>query len=264
MRGTRRNAFTLIELLVVIAVITLLAAILFPVFAQAREKARQANCLNNLRQIATGMLLYTNDHDGLLPLSVAHEGDGPVTFPMTWMGHLQSYLPGVAVLIDRSSRHTNLDWRVSNDLLANYGYPPSRRAYGLQGEMTWAPPFGTAMWEGLGGFAGSPIGHYRQEAPSCSLAQVARPAETVLVCDHLVFDWGMSAGKLYFPAPRHLREPDLKLADGSTIPEGLLNAAFVDGHVKAMRHEQFWTIRPDYSRLGGPSGDVFTHFWPYE
>src|SRR5688500_9138179 len=59
----RRTGFTLIELLVVIAVIVLLAAILFPVFAQARAKARQATCLSNIKQIGTAALLYAQDYD---------------------------------------------------------------------------------------------------------------------------------------------------------------------------------------------------------
>jgi prepilin-type N-terminal cleavage/methylation domain-containing protein/prepilin-type processing-associated H-X9-DG protein len=62
-----RRGFTLIELLVVIAIIAILAAILFPVFAKAREKARQSSCLNNQRQIAVGILMYAQDHDELLP-----------------------------------------------------------------------------------------------------------------------------------------------------------------------------------------------------
>ena len=68
--GFRRgcgSGFTLIELLVVIAIIALLAAILFPVFAQAREKARQTACLSNLRQIGLGFAMYVQDYDELLP-----------------------------------------------------------------------------------------------------------------------------------------------------------------------------------------------------
>ncbi len=63
----RRQGFTLIELLVVIAIIAILAAILFPVFAKAREKARQSSCLNNQRQIAVAILMYAQDHDEVLP-----------------------------------------------------------------------------------------------------------------------------------------------------------------------------------------------------
>jgi prepilin-type N-terminal cleavage/methylation domain-containing protein len=61
-----RRGFTLIELLVVIAIIAILAAILFPVFAQARAKARQASCLSNLKQVGTGSAMYTQDYDELV------------------------------------------------------------------------------------------------------------------------------------------------------------------------------------------------------
>ncbi|MBD3292223.1 MAG: DUF1559 domain-containing protein [Armatimonadia bacterium] len=61
-----RKGFTLIELLVVIAIIAILAAILFPVFARAREKARQASCLSNMKQIVTGSLMYVQDYDEFL------------------------------------------------------------------------------------------------------------------------------------------------------------------------------------------------------
>src|SRR4051812_40905338 len=62
----RKRAFTLIELLVVIAIIAILAAILFPVFARAREAARKTACLSNLKQIGTAVLMYAQDYDETL------------------------------------------------------------------------------------------------------------------------------------------------------------------------------------------------------
>ena len=75
MRFTRtRSAFTLIELLVVIAIIAILAAILFPVFAQAREKARQASCLSNLKQMGLAWMQYTQDYDETGPYVLKSNG----------------------------------------------------------------------------------------------------------------------------------------------------------------------------------------------
>ncbi len=78
MEWQRARGFTLIELLVVIAIIAILAAILFPVFAKAREKARQTNCLSNYKQIATGVLAYAQDYDEKL---VGYSTQGP---PGVW------------------------------------------------------------------------------------------------------------------------------------------------------------------------------------
>src|SRR5437588_9503485 len=69
MGRTRARAFTLIELLVVIAIIAILAAILFPVFAQVREKARGAACLSNLKQVGQAWMMYTQDYDERFPTS---------------------------------------------------------------------------------------------------------------------------------------------------------------------------------------------------
>jgi prepilin-type N-terminal cleavage/methylation domain-containing protein/prepilin-type processing-associated H-X9-DG protein len=66
---SRRHGFTLIELLVVIAIIAILAAILFPVFARAREKARQSSCLSNNKQLGLACLMYVQDYDEAFPAS---------------------------------------------------------------------------------------------------------------------------------------------------------------------------------------------------
>jgi prepilin-type N-terminal cleavage/methylation domain-containing protein/prepilin-type processing-associated H-X9-DG protein len=79
-----KRGFTLIELLVVIAIIAILAAILFPVFAKAREKARQASCLSNVRQLATAFMSYIQDYDEMLP-----------TYWWNWQNGAANPTPGV-------------------------------------------------------------------------------------------------------------------------------------------------------------------------
>jgi prepilin-type N-terminal cleavage/methylation domain-containing protein/prepilin-type processing-associated H-X9-DG protein len=78
MRPHRRPGFTLIELLVVIAIIAILAAILFPVFAQARDAARQSTCLNHMKQLGTALMMYAQDHDETLPSWPFHAKPGGV------------------------------------------------------------------------------------------------------------------------------------------------------------------------------------------
>src|ERR1700735_1800324 len=72
--NTNRKGFTLIELLVVIAIIAILAAILFPVFAKAREKARQTSCLSNEKQLGLGLIQYSQDNDEFMVM--AWDGNG--------------------------------------------------------------------------------------------------------------------------------------------------------------------------------------------
>jgi len=81
-----RRGFTLIELLVVIAIIAILAAILFPVFARAREKARQSSCLSNVKQICVAILSYAQDWDERLPMCRWHDGT-------TWRGFREEVMP---------------------------------------------------------------------------------------------------------------------------------------------------------------------------
>src|SRR5437879_6461586 len=85
----KRRAFTLIELLVVIAIIAILAAILFPVFAQAREKARGAACLSNGKQMGIGLMMYAQDYDERLP-RVWTPNAGPNNGARDWKDDIQS------------------------------------------------------------------------------------------------------------------------------------------------------------------------------
>jgi prepilin-type N-terminal cleavage/methylation domain-containing protein/prepilin-type processing-associated H-X9-DG protein len=114
MKHRARPAFTLIELLVVIAIIAILAAILFPVFAQAREKARASTCLSNCKQIGTSLRMYLDDYEGSYPFSwfaTPQYGFDVALYPylkntqifscpsnpqlvQTWKGYLQPQGPG--------------------------------------------------------------------------------------------------------------------------------------------------------------------------
>lgn len=111
MSRSKRQAFTLIELLVVIAIIAILAAILFPVFAQARESARKISCLSNFRQINTGIQMYTQDYDEtLVPAdtngySIGCLGCGRPDY--VWPELVQSYMKNWQIFRCPSDPHAN-------------------------------------------------------------------------------------------------------------------------------------------------------------
>ncbi len=90
------SGFTLIELLVVIAIIAILAAILFPVFAQAREAARKIQCGSNTRQMGTGMMMYTQDYDEVLPRTWT-ANFGPTNNPRDWSLDIEPYVKNLGI-----------------------------------------------------------------------------------------------------------------------------------------------------------------------
>src|SRR5579871_6102217 len=100
--GRRATAFTLIELLVVIAIIAILAAILFPVFAQAREQARATSCLSNTKQIALGQLMYSQDYDEtIIPWCIVDRNAVPLVPDQlngVWTTLIQPYIKNTQVL----------------------------------------------------------------------------------------------------------------------------------------------------------------------
>ncbi len=107
----RQSAFTLIELLVVIAIIAILAAILFPVFAQAREKARQTQCTSNMKQIATGVLMYAQDFDERMPMSAYFGRDASNQVALiTVYDAIAPYLKNTDIFLCPSYR-PGIDWQ---------------------------------------------------------------------------------------------------------------------------------------------------------
>jgi len=245
-RCGRSSGFTLIELLVVIAIIAILAAILFPVFAQAREKARSASCLSNLKQVALSIQMYAQDYDEIFPVGAQND------WLNSWPVLVQPYIKNLGVFRcpsdgDTSQSAATVGWG---------GGPISYAANawwmwtGSQNESVGPMPM-SQSW--LAGYAGK------------SLASVNRPADTILVTEKHNRDarrGGQSDGNLSNFAPGQLimgaseTFPGVSYAPTigplgtrpatAAYPNGpngsvsarhseMANFAFVDGHVKAMR-----------------------------
>ena len=114
-----RRAFTLIELLVVIAIIAILAAILFPVFARAREAARQASCTSNVKQIITALTMYTQDHDE----ATVFDRFGSGGSGYSWMWALHPYIKNQGIWKDSSDGNAQDVWDgTPTDPTVSYGY----------------------------------------------------------------------------------------------------------------------------------------------
>lgn len=114
----RARGFTLIELLVVIAIIAILAAILFPVFARAREKARQTGCLNNVKQLSLGMLMYAQDYDETFVRAAVYYAT-PNYY--TWMYVIQPYVKNVQLFTCPSAPRTGWTGAANSTQAQGYG-----------------------------------------------------------------------------------------------------------------------------------------------
>ncbi|MEN6548968.1 MAG: DUF1559 domain-containing protein [Armatimonadia bacterium] len=138
-----RRGFTLIELLVVIAIIAILASILFPVFAKAREKARQSSCLSNIKQLMTAALSYAQDCDEALPAEdYAYVGTGNDPGDGSWRGVLMPYCKNAQIFFCPSHRPTGtkFDGRYDDDgLEASYAINDAHQDAG-------APTPPTGQW----------------------------------------------------------------------------------------------------------------------
>lgn len=238
-----RSAFTLIELLVVIAIIAILAAILFPVFSQAREKAREASCASNLKQIGTGFTMYTQDYDEQFPPWTANAcgayAGGPFDIHYLYNNLVDPYIKNGV--------------NVNNSDLGQVWACPSTKAQFLSISNTYAYNYyglgGTSNCSGLGlSAAYTPFNGAAYALPAV-LAALGRPSETYMILDGAQLCRPPVAYAVNGRDPNsngiwgsHQRGSGTKLpavsASASTITPALwtgkrTNVQFCDGHVKS-------------------------------
>lgn len=214
-----KSAFTLIELLVVIAIIAILAAILFPVFAQARAQARKTTCVNNVKQIALSCLMYTQDYDENLPeLFVPNWNNDPNGFlyayrgagnrTLTWQNLVQPYTKNWQVFVCPDSLHSNGNPLVSGDPFTNYGIPGKAAMAGLTAWDDYGKYTGVVTyWDGIGGYNTDSQYDWKpsKSQDSAPLAAIAAPASMTLVVEgNEASLWTSSAAALSFNAPTAL------------------------------------------------------------
>lgn len=208
----RRAGFTLIELLVVIAVIAVLAAILFPVFAQAREKARQASCATNMRQMGLAVVMYLQDYDERFPLAATATATGF----LNWHHLVDPYVKNKQVWVCPS---TDLPLRnIYGELVCHYGF----NSFYLNQDVDVTNIFTL------------------NNAPGVALAAVAEPAHTVLLTDARGIPGQEPANHL----STYTLPPSLSDADFWGRPDARHNGGVlvgrVDTGVKWIRPEGFY------------------------
>jgi prepilin-type N-terminal cleavage/methylation domain-containing protein/prepilin-type processing-associated H-X9-DG protein len=245
----KRRGFTLIELLVVIAIIAILAAILFPVFAQAREKARQASCLSNIKQWATATMMYVQDYDEkFMGLAVGEPCSSDKKYHCwgvtPWHLLLQPYIknePMADCASQGDSRGTLLAFWGGDAVGARNDYP-FYRGYGWN-------------YQYLGG---------TYVSTWVSLAAVEQPANTVMFADSTDGRPGFGYYAITPPSriPGSVRDNPDFYQGNNRFPKNLYfgrlcarhnqgtNVAWCDGHVKWMRmpgditkDDQLWALK---------------------
>jgi len=232
---TKRFGFTLIELLVVIAIIAILAAILFPVFARARENARRASCQSNLKQLGLSFIQYTQDFDERYPISLAWNGTTPAE-SRGWMSTIQPYLKSEQIM------------RCPSDPVSNVNAVPTISGGTTQQAGGW--------WGGITPFR---IGYgYNNNLSGANQAAITNVATTVLGSDTGAIP---NAAQ---PSEKWTQEPAGFILDDMTTPEVTAGAGnndhhftgpsarhldttvvlWADGHVKSMKPEKFYNAAP--------------------
>jgi len=219
-----RKGFTLIELLVVIAIIAILAAILFPVFAKAREKARQTACLSNMKQVGLAFMTYAQDYDEKLPnpfdyyLIVAEGGYTSTGYCDTahrtrWFVRIDPYMGNTAQQVCPSS-----PWKTAGGTHAG----KNEYSYGMNWDMA--------------------KGQYNTDTTKCdgmALAEINNPASKIIATD-ITYARGCDAHRLLQGAIYDNGNPTFCSLGTDCRHNGGANIAFCDGHAKWMKPENFY------------------------
>ncbi len=229
MKSITKKGFTLIELLVVIAIIAILAAILFPVFAKAREKARQSTCASNLKQMGTATLMYAQDYDDTLyshrnkgiPNILCATNGGPYdctniansggaanvsTDRTFWISFLQPYIKSYGVFSCPSNPDAWVGFNTDGKQCGGGVAISGCKQVGYGGQNSYAH---NDMFLSPGGSVQSTAG-----LVGVQMSQVARPASTILICD----------GSYYGAAPDILNASGLLNTYGGKYDATLDNA----------------------------------------
>lgn len=224
MRNISRKGFTLIELLVVIAIIAILAAILFPVFSKAREKARQATCTSNLKQVGLAMMQYTQDWDETFPTCDLANAVAGGWNEYHWFWPIAPYLKNINVL------HCPQIRSAKNSAPYQQNICPS-------GSRKW-PEGGQALWGTIA---------WGETIPAASLASIVSPANVISTLELAYEDAGtINSGFMSW----HTGMLNGDSGYGPTwvvLPahNNGMNYIFADGHVKwysSVNHPGGWTV----------------------
>jgi len=177
----RRRGFTLIELLVVIAIIAILAAILFPVFAQAREKARSISCLSNVKQFGLGEQMYVQDYDETFPLAWGVETNPPppgqYEDPSSWWNEIYPYIKnGSGGTAYNGVGSGDVDERGQTSNKKGLYHCPSAT---VSDKINYAT---NGLIHGAGPGPGDGAG-WANNRPSLSLAAIDKPADVVAISE---------------------------------------------------------------------------------